>query len=62
MEIRDMSLIYEGQLQTDKDNRKRGCRLSHMLINQFPVVHIYHTLSQKTKTTILGKTFNKNRN
>ena len=57
-----MSETYEGQLQTDVDERKWGNRFSHMLLNQFPVVHICWTALQKTKMTTLGKTFNNNRN
>ena len=37
LEIKDTSYIYEGQLPTDKDDRKLGHILRHMLIIPFPV-------------------------
>ena len=37
LEIKDMSYTYEGQLSTEKDNRKLGKILGHKLIIPFPV-------------------------
>ena len=36
-EIKHTSYTYEGQLSTDKDDRKLGQILGHMLIIPFPV-------------------------
>ena len=41
----NMLYTYEGQLQTDIDDRKLGCRFSHTLVIQFPVLCICHTSS-----------------
>ena len=45
----NMLYTYEGQLQTDLDDRKLGCRFSHTLIIQFPVLCICHTSLEKSK-------------
>ena len=37
LEIKDMSYTYEGQLSTDKDDRKLGDIKGHMLIIPYPV-------------------------
>ena len=37
LEIKDMSYTYEGPLSTDKDDRKLGHILGHMLMIPFPV-------------------------
>ena len=38
LKIKDMSYTYEGQLSTDKDDRKFGHILEHMLMIPFPVL------------------------
>ena len=37
LEIKGMSYAYDGQLSTDKDDRKLGHMLGHKLIISFPV-------------------------
>ena len=38
LEIKDTSYTYEGQLSTDKDDRKLGHILEYMVIIPFPVL------------------------
>ena len=49
LEIKDASYTYEGQLSTDKDNRKLGHILGHMLIIPFPVLAVTNINSKPNR-------------